>query len=230
MKRSVINGYISEAIEFFQEHRFLLPPFAHWTPQRWSSSGVDADEIVQCQLGWDVTDFGTGNYLKQGLLLFTIRNGLQSNLKTLKGKTYAEKIMIIKEGQVTPWHYHWEKMEDIINRGGGDLVVVLAHATDDDQLADTEVEVMIDGSRRKVAAQAEIALKPGESITLPPKLYHSFWAAPGRGMVLTGEVSQVNDDNVDNKFLDKLGRFPEIEEDAPPLRVMVGDYAKYYKG
>lgn len=34
----------------------------------------------------------------------------------------AEKIMIVREGQVTPYHFHWYKMEDIINRGGGNLI------------------------------------------------------------------------------------------------------------
>ena len=49
-------------------------------------------------------------------------------------------------------------------------------------------------------------------------------------MVLAGEVSRVNDDHTDNRFLEKAGRFPAIEEDAPPLRLLVGDYDKYYTG
>ena len=42
--------------------------------------------------------------------------------------------------------------------------------------------------------------------------------------VLVGEVSMVNDDNLDNRFYEPIGRFPEIEEDEPPLYLLVGDY------
>ena len=38
----------------------------------------------------------------------------------------------------------------------------------------------------------------------------------------------VNDDQTDNKFLDPIGRFPTIEEDEPPMHLLVGDYKKYY--
>lgn len=34
-------------------------------------------------------------------------------------------------------------------------------------------------------------------------------------MVLVGEVSKVNDDRTDNRFLEDQGRFPAIEEDEP---------------
>ena len=47
--------------------------------------------------------------------------------------------------------------------------------------------------------------------------------------VLIGEVAKVNDDANDNCFLDPVGRFPEIEEDEPPLQLLVGDYDKYYR-
>ena len=227
MKRSEINAYIREAIEFFDKHQFKLPPFAHWTPEDWQQKGEEVREIVERQLGWDLTDFATGDYLNEGLLLFTVRNGLPENLKTLKGKTYAEKIMIVKEKQVTPWHYHWSKMEDIINRGGGDLVIVLANADEKGNKLDTEVVVMTDGVERRIAPDTELVLQPGESITLTQELYHAFWARGGT--VLCGEVSQVNDDHCDNRFHKELGRFPEIEEDEPPLRLLVGDYPKYYQ-
>jgi D-lyxose ketol-isomerase len=37
----------------------------------------------------------------------------------------------------------------------------------------------------------------------------------------------VNDDENDNRFYDKVGRFPEIEEDEEPVHLIVNDYAKY---
>ncbi len=230
MKRSEINILIQQAMDFFGQHQFLLPPFAHWSPADWQARGPEAREIVDCQLGWDVTDFGSRDFFNIGLLLFTIRNGQPQNLKTMAGKIYAEKIMVVREGQITPWHFHRDKTEDIINRGGGNLVLHLANATPGEALATTEVEVVTDGVKRRIPGQGEVVLQPGESITLTPFLYHKFWAQPGKGLVLCGEVSAVNDDHCDNRFLEAPGRFPDIEEDAEPLRLLGGDYARYYKG
>jgi D-lyxose ketol-isomerase len=47
--------------------------------------------------------------------------------------------------------------------------------------------------------------------------------------VLVGEVSLVNDDNIDNRFFDPVGRFPAIEEDEPPLYLLCNDYSRYYR-
>jgi len=47
--------------------------------------------------------------------------------------------------------------------------------------------------------------------------------------VLVGEVSLVNDDNADNRFHESLARFPDIEEDEPPLYLLVNDYGRYYR-
>jgi D-lyxose ketol-isomerase len=71
-----------------------------------------------------------------------------------------------------------------------------------------------------------VKLSPGESITLPPRLYHSFWGEGSR--VLVGEVSMVNDDRLDNRFFALLGRFPQIVEDEPPLHLMTVDFPSYY--
>jgi len=39
----------------------------------------------------------------------------------------------------------------------------------------------------------------------------------------------VNDDARDNRFHEPAGRFPEIEEDASPFRLLVTDYQDYYQ-
>ncbi|MBU0718748.1 MAG: D-lyxose/D-mannose family sugar isomerase, partial [Planctomycetes bacterium] len=143
-------------------------------------------------------------------------------------KTYCEKIIIMTPGQHCPMHFHWSKTEDIINRGGGRLVCQLYNATPDDRLADDPVRVCVDGRQLEVAAGTEIELAPGESITLPPRLYHAFWGAPGGGTVLIGEVSTVNDDTRDNRFLEELPRYPGIEEDEPPLRLLCHEYPPGY--
>jgi D-lyxose ketol-isomerase len=147
----------------------------------------------------------------------------------MKGKLYAEKILIVRENQLTPLHFHFQKMEDIINRGGGELLLQFYNpAQDGDALAGTDVTITMDGVARTFGAGETVSLKPGESVTLPPWMYHKFWGAPGRGTVLVGEVSRINDDQADNRFLEMLGRFPEIEEDEEPLYLLVGDYGSYY--
>ena len=80
----------------------------------------------------------------------------------------------------------------------------------------------MDGRRFTVPAGSEIRLKPGESITLPPRQYHTFWAEGGTALVM--EVSKVNDDNVDNHFLTAPGRFPTIEEDEEKAYLLFSEY------
>jgi len=229
VKRSEINAIMRESLGFLEQMKFLLPPFAAWTPQQWRTKGAECREIVEQQLGWDITDFGSGNFASMGLFLFTIRNGSLDDLERPGGKVYAEKVMIVREGQETPTHFHFQKMEDIINRGGGNLVIRLWNSTPDERLADTDVTVSMDGVRVTVPAGGDITLRPGESVCLPQRLYHRFWGEKGKGTVLVGEVSRVNDDRVDNRFLEPVGRFPEIEEDQPPLHLLCGDYSRYYR-
>jgi D-lyxose ketol-isomerase len=227
MKRSEINHIMQTADEFIRQRGFYLPPFAYWTPDDWASKGEEVREIVENKLGWDITDFGSGDYERRGLFIFTIRNGSPENWRSKRGKLYCEKMLISDEGQVTPFHFHWNKMEDIINRGGGKLAIQLYNSTPDEQLDQTNpVYASVDGAIRKVEAGGILELEPGESITLTPGLYHEFWGVGGR--VLVGEVSLVNDDVHDNRFFDKVGRFPDIDEDVPPLYLLCTDYDRYY--
>jgi D-lyxose ketol-isomerase len=225
MKRSEINRYIREAKEFIKAQGFHLPPFAFWSPEEWKTKGAEYDEIRDNQLGWDLTDFGSGDYEKIGLFLFTVRNG---NLKNPDNqKTYAEKIMIGLPGQVTPYHYHRSKMEDIINRGGAGRLCIRLYGSRGPRELDEKspVPMAVDGRNYTVPAGTVIHLSPGESITLFQGVFHEFWA--DGGVLLLGEVSMVNDDHTDNYFLNAPGRFPEIIEDEPPLHLLVGDYEKY---
>ena len=88
MKRSKVNRLISEAIDFINKMNFKLPPFAYWSAKDWESKGSEYNEIRDNMLGWDITDFGSGEFEKTGLLLFTIRNGNSKDKKY--PKTYAE--------------------------------------------------------------------------------------------------------------------------------------------
>ncbi len=221
MKRSEINQLQREAVAFFKKQQFYLPKWAYWTKQDWIKNEDRAGEIFENKLGWDLTDFGLDDFYHTGLLLFTIRNG---KVGDTEGKTYAEKAMIVRENQVTPWHFHWNKMEDIINRGGGNLVIDLCNSTQDEKLADSKVKVQVDGITVEVEPRGKIVLQPGESISLPAYLYHQFYGEKGKGTVLVGEVSRVNDDEKDNRFLEPIGRFPQIEEDEPPLYYLCNEY------
>lgn len=225
MKRSSINRYIAEAAAFFSEHHFRLPPYADWTPEQWAQRGSEADELRASKLGWDVTDFNFGHFESLGLTLFTLRNGTPSD--RTNSKVYAEKIMFVRHNQVTPLHYHLHKTEDIINRGGEDtgrLAIQLYNSTRNGEFADQPVFVACDGIRRQVEPGGTITLGPGESVTLPPYLYHTFHAVDGHALI--GEVSSVNDDDSDNHFKDPLPRYPTIIEDEAPFRLLCTEYPK----
>jgi len=222
MKRSELNAIIKSAVEFTRSMNYSLPPFAFWGPEEWADKGHEYDEIRDNMLGWDITDFGSGNYQKMGLLMFTLRNG-NFNLEKYV-KPYAEKFLIVEEEQITPFHFHWSKMEDIINRGGGNLMVQVYNSTEEGGFAGTPVQISMDGRNFEVEAGAILRLTPGESITLPSGQYHKFWGEKGTGKILLGEVSKVNDDRVDNRFYDNVGRFPEIEEDEAPIFLLCNEY------
>jgi len=222
MKRSEINKIIKDAMTFIAKFKFALPPFAHWSAADWQNKGSECDEIRDNMLGWDITDYGFDKFDEIGLVLVTIRNGNQNMPKY--EKPYAEKLLISRENQVCPMHFHWNKMEDIINRGGGILVMKLYNDDGNGGLADTDVTAVCDGVKVTVPAGTELELKPGESVTLMPYMYHAFWAKEGFGSVLIGEVSQCNDDNTDNRFHEPMGRFPSIEEDEAPFRLLCNEY------
>lgn len=225
MKRSEVNAYLADAKRFFSEHGFTLPPWAFWAPEDWKKAANTA-EIREAALGWDVTDFGSGDYEKRGLLLFALRNGLPGNRSPAGlpyAKPYAEKIMIVEETQETPFHFQWKKMEDIINRGGGNLVLELYKADANEEFSDEASVISLDGLQQEVPPGGTVILHPGESITLYPYLYHRFFGEPGKGRVLVGEVSSVNDDSADDRFKEAGGRYPALEEDEEPLHLLVSD-------
>lgn len=223
MKRSEINAIIKDFESKLREFKFALPPFLSFTPEEWAEKGHEYDEIRDNALGWDVTDYGEGHFDTLGLSLITIRNGNVHNSKYTK--TYAEKIMMLRPGQVSPNHFHWNKMEDIINRGGGSLLITVYNSTEDEDLDRVnEVHIHKDGREITVPAGTRVKLMPGESISIQPYLYHDFLVEGGTGAVLIGEVSQCNDDNTDNRFYEKMGRFPKIEEDEAPYRLLCNEY------
>ena len=224
MKRSKINACIREMEELAERHGFRLPPFCNFTPEEWLEKNREYDEIRDNMLGWDITDYGLGDWDKVGFALITLRNGNQNDPRYKK--VYAEKLLMLKEGQHSPMHFHWNKSEDIINRGGGILIIHVYNDKGDGSFAETDVLINSDGRSYYVPAGTGVELKTGESITLWPHQYHDFDVKPGTGDVLIGEVSMCNDDNTDNRFYEEIGRFPAIEEDEPPYRLLCNEYPK----
>ena len=228
MKRSEINKALKEMEAMCRRYSCFLPPFCDFTPEEWKNKGPEYDEIRECMLGWDITDYGLGDFDRIGFSLITIRNG-NMKMQEKYPKCYAEKLLYIKEGQYAPNHFHWYKTEDIINRGGGNVLIRVFNALPDEEVdKESEVTVHCDGTERKVPAGTQIKLTPGQSITVTPYLYHDFSVEEGTGAVLLGEVSQCNDDNNDNRFNPPVGRFPEIEEDEAPYRLLCNEYGKTF--
>ncbi len=224
MKRSRINEILREGDAFIRSHGYRLPPFAYWSPDEMAKRG--AGLIKDRGMGWDITDYGQERFDEMGLFLFTTRNGDAADLGADRGMLYAEKIMISRRDQLSPMHRHTIKAEDIINRGGGKLVMELFAPAEDGSIDRTsDVTVPVDGDLRTLNAGGLLKLDPGESVTLMPGIWHAFW---GEGAdVLIGEVSTVNDDKTDNIFEMNIGRFATVEEDEAPVHLLVSDYDAY---
>jgi D-lyxose ketol-isomerase len=226
VKRSDINTIMASAAEMIGQYGFVLPPFSNWTPEQFRANASVATRVISGRCGWDITDYGQGRYDEMGLFLFTLRNGLLSDLQRGGGMCYAEKLLISRQDQLSPMHTHALKAEDIINRGGATLVVELFGSDDQGHFAeDRGGNVYCDGIARRYGPGEKLKLAPGESVTLMPGDWHAFWGEGGD--VLIGEVSTVNDDETDNIFREPIGRFAEIEEDVAPTHLLVSDYTKW---
>ncbi len=232
LKRSTINKSIEVAKGVFSRSGLHLPEFAFWTTGDWLKVGPEADEIRDCMLGWDVTDFGSGDFKNIGRTLFTLRNGLHNDPRY--PKSYAEKFILDPEGQRAPAHFHKSKREDIINRGTGFIVLELTKSDNDGQAASGTMTVAIDGVSKSIASGDRVKLKPGQSICIHPRTIHQFWGEGGNAFLIdgvmygvSGEVSSVCDDRNDNVFITRQScRFPKIDEDERPRHFLCQEYPK----
>ena len=111
MRRSRINEIMAEADEFIRSFGFILPPFAYWTPDDFKARKDTARGLIDARMGWDITDFGQGDFDRLGLFLFTLRNGSLSDLKRGSGMCYAEKLLVSRRDQLLPSHTHVIKAE-----------------------------------------------------------------------------------------------------------------------
>ena len=221
LKRSAINRSIDAARAFFGDVGLPLPPWADWSPQDWATAGAEYDEVRTVRLGWDVTDFGSGDLEHVGRTIFTLRNGRHNDPG--HPKTYAEKAMCLFPRQASVIHCHRHKREDIICRHGPGVDIQLWQATPEGGLAEGGLTVSVDGCATAMQAGETSRLACGQSICVPPLVYHRFWGA-GDSPTLSMEVSSVCDDLTDNLFLDDGERFPAIDEDEPRRWVLCSEY------
>jgi D-lyxose ketol-isomerase len=223
MKRSQINKELRWAKELLEKNNIKLPPFGYWTMEEWNSGTRNLDTIKEVMLGWDITDYGKDKFDELGAVLFTLRNGSLKDSRI--GTPYAEKLIILKEGQRLPLHYHASKTEDIINRAAGVLAIKLYNSLENGAVDyESKVSVDMDGITYTFAAGEEIDIYPGSSITLRPYVYHLFWAKEGCGDLIIGEVSSINDDNTDNFNAEDVSRFSKVEEDEEILHPLCNEY------
>jgi len=225
MKRSQINHAIKRAMGRMKEYKISLPCFGYWTKEDWENQKDISSRVRERMLGWDVTDFGQGDFNHCGATLFTVRNGDKDDSE--QKMPYAEKYIILSDEteQEIPLHYHILKSEDIINRGGGILVVELYNKTEDGDLdKENDVVVYTDSIKNVLKPGEPIEIAPGDSITLEPFVYHRFYAKKDEGLLIVGEVSKVNDDNTDNVFFKESKCFSEVEEDEAITYPLVNEY------
>jgi len=159
--------------------------------------------------GWDATDFGLNDFPQFGAVLVNL--ALEEE--------YSEKLIYLTSRQAIPNHCHKKKKEDIICRAG---VISVQLWFGKPGRWDKRGTIQVNNRKRPLASGAILHLLAGERLTLPPPVYHAFWALSDEAIV--GEVSTKNDDQHDNFFVNpSVGRFPKIEEDEPPLFRLVGE-------
>jgi D-lyxose ketol-isomerase len=222
VKRSDIDAAVGAATELAAACSFALPAFAHLSRDEWFERREELAPTMRRGLGWDVTDFGRGRFARYGLTLCTLRNGTLEERDAGRGQTYAEKLLAVRRGQETPFHFHRRKVEDIIHRGGPGVLVLEAHPAAGDALGGGRIRTLVDGVETELAGGEQVTLEPGQSFQVPAGVFHRFWAEDGP--VLAGEVSSVNDDVADNRFLETSERYPGIEEDLPARWLLVSEY------
>lgn len=225
MRRSEVNNAINWAKALLEKNNIRLPDMAYWPLDTWRARKDDLATIRETMMGWDITDFGMGDFAKVGAVLYTVRNGSMKHPDM--GVPYCEKYIVMREGQRLPKHYHVFKTEDIINRANGVLSVTL-FAVDPATGKETgaDVAVYLDGVKHTVASGEEVLISPGNSITLPPYIAHIFGPKMGKGDLIVGEVSKVNDDLTDNYFLENTSRFAALDEDCEILHPLCNEYGK----
>jgi D-lyxose ketol-isomerase len=189
MKRSVINRALAEASAVFASAGWVLPP----------------------QPRWDVSDCGSGDFDRCGIVLVNLADDPK----------YGEKLIYMRRGQTIPLHTHRVKQEDIICRRGR-LKMELWAGHPSTTMPGDSFSLKRNGVHFIAQSGVQFELSAGERVTLVPGVYHRF--EPVVADTVIGEVSTANDDLHDNIFADPtVTRFPDVEEDEPATVRLVSD-------
>jgi D-lyxose ketol-isomerase len=224
MRRSQIETIIRESQEIMARYGQILPPYAGWSPAQWHAKAEETRAMRSRFLGWNVVEFAEGDFARSGIVVFTTRMGDHGDLARGRGKLYGEKIIVCRDGQRVPHHYHRVKTEDFVNRGGGTLVIDLIRVDEAGLALDQPFDLDRDGEVVRVPGRSTLRLAPGEGITLDPFIAHAFSAE--NGDIVCGELSLANDDATDNYFLAPVPAQPIIE-DVPVRHLVVADYKSF---
>ncbi len=228
MKRSQINAAVDLAHRALEEHGIRLPAYGYWSADDWRKAGPEMGRVTRNALGWAVTDFGQSDFERIGITMFDLRNGTPE--RPSEGTPYAEKVFVLRQGQRLPYHFHWNKMEDIISRAGGTLMIQLYNSDANEAMDEASPgEVYIDGVRHPFSAGQIFEIPHGASLTIAPRLYHRFWAKDDAGVLVGGEISTISVPRTDNRFGGNARRFVPIEEDEPARWLLNVDYPKLHE-
>jgi D-lyxose ketol-isomerase len=120
----------------------------------------------------------------------------------------------------TPAHAHAEKKEDIICRWG--KLAVRVWAREPALSGATSFTLPVNHEDQAITSGSTIELDAGWRVTLIPRRLSRVLSPVRR--VHNCEVSTANDDLHDNFFVDpRVGRYPEIEEDEPPILRLISE-------
>ena len=222
MKRSGINKQIGEAINIIEKSGIVLPYHAHWSLGSWYQNRNLAEELRKRAIGWNITDFGSGNFSKTGVILYTPSNGIFDPVTNKPiDQTYAHRYFILRDGQEIMTEHHQTKIEDIIVFAGAQLKVEVHNVGPNEELdREKEVKIMRNGIWESYTPGTVITLVPGERIRFEPRHYHR--PCGHGGTVLIEEVSMVTDDLKESRHLpeEKPMAFAQIEEDEQPIYLL----------
>lgn len=231
LKRSFINEKFRQAIEAVKRSGYPVPEYMMWSPEDWATKSREYQEIVDCQMGWDITDFGSGDFGKDGLVTFNPLNGKYGDARYVR--PYGERLCFSWPGSNGgPLHYHRGKMEDLQNWSEGSMYVRHWNVTPyGERDFDSMVMVRIDGRRYMVKPGEIIEVKHHQRICSMPFIAHEGVAVddvPYDPDALPGfcvELSSVVNDRVDNIYFEPWRKWDvDVIEDEPAQFCRVNEY------
>ena len=118
-------------------------PLAHWTAEDFAKAAATARYLRDHQMGRDVTDFGCGTFPGAA----SPSSACATAFRATQQQALCGEALDRRRGTGDADDRHRVKMEDIINRAGGVLMLEFAHADTGGNVTNTPVVVHVDGAR-----------------------------------------------------------------------------------